>query len=153
MMESLLLHIKTGIYRLRKFFLITVMFFCIQQLSAQQSGYSIQTIPFAQVSLTDNFWSDLVLPMDVRKVVANDLLAEDKGKPALQRAPIMYCAEWKDNVGKATNLIVPADTKFISTFQPGLLNGVMVLQAEVPAVIIGNPNKVSMITRTLTAIP
>ncbi|MDE3251362.1 MAG: glycoside hydrolase family 127 protein [Bacteroidota bacterium] len=96
---------------------------------------------------------ELVLPMPVRKVAANEKLTEDIGKLAIQRGPIMYCAEWKDNEGKASNLIVPADTKFISTFQPGLLNGVTVLKATVPAVVIQHPDKTATVTRTLTAIP
>jgi uncharacterized protein len=91
--------------------------------------------------------------MPVRKVAANMLLTEDNGKLALQRGPIMYCAEWKDNQGKASNLILPSDTKFISTFQPGLLNGITVLQAQVPAVVIRQPDKVTTVMQNFTAIP
>ena len=47
------------------------------------------------------------LPMDVRRVVANTNVPDDNGKVALQRGPIMYCAEWKDNNGLASNIIVP----------------------------------------------
>jgi DUF1680 family protein len=43
---------------------------------------------------------EMDLPMDVQRVVANEKLADDIGKIALQRGPIMYCAEWVDNNGK-----------------------------------------------------
>ena len=39
--------------------------------------------------------------MEVRKVVANENVKDDIGKVALQRGPVIYCAEWVDNNGKA----------------------------------------------------
>ena len=45
--------------------------------------------------------------MEVRRVVANENLKEDAGKIALQRGPLMYCAEWPDNNGKTSNLVLP----------------------------------------------
>jgi DUF1680 family protein len=67
------------------------------------------------------------LPMPVRKVLANENLKDDIGKVALQRGPIMYCAEWPDNNGTTSNITIPAKTNFNANFAPGLLNGVMVL--------------------------
>ncbi len=78
------------------------------------------------------------LPMEVRKVVANAKVKNDIGKVALQRGPIMYCAEWVDNNGKAANLVMPVNTTFQASYSPGLLNGMEVLKANVPAVIIEN---------------
>lgn len=57
---------------------------------------------------------------------------------ALQRGPIMYCAEWIDNDGKASNLVMPMNTEFQATFNPELLHGVEVLKSKVPAVVIEN---------------
>jgi uncharacterized protein len=37
---------------------------------------------------------EMTLPMEVRQVVANPLVKDDLGKVALQRGPVMYCAEW-----------------------------------------------------------
>ena len=50
------------------------------------------------------------LPMEVRRVVANENVKDDIGKVALQRGPLMYCAEWPDNNGKTSNFIIPAGT-------------------------------------------
>ena len=81
---------------------------------------------------------EVKLPLEVRKVVANANVKSDIGKVALQRGPIMYCAEWVDNNGKAANLVMPVNTTFQASYNPGLLNGIEVLKANVPAVIIEN---------------
>ena len=97
---------------------------------------------------------EMNLPMDVQRVIANDKLPEDGGKVALQRGPIMYCAEWKDNDDKAANIIVPKTTTFTSEYKADLLNGVTVLKAEVRGVNVdSNGQNISTADKTLTAIP
>jgi uncharacterized protein len=97
---------------------------------------------------------ELTLPMNVQRVVANTKIADDNGKVALQRGPIMYCAEWKDNDGKACNIIVPKGTVFTTEYVPSLLNGVMVLKADVKAVDVNETAQtVSTENKTMTAIP
>jgi DUF1680 family protein len=96
---------------------------------------------------------EMDLPMDIQRVVANEKLTDDIGKIALQRGPLVYCAEWVDNNGKTNNLLVPGNTQFTTEFRPDLLNGVTVLKAEVPAVIIENTNSISTVKQKFTAIP
>ena len=93
------------------------------------------------------------LPMEVRRVVANENLKEELGKIALQRGPLMYCAEWPDNNGKTSNIIIPASAIFTTEFKPALLNGVTVLKTEVPAVIINGDENISTVKQSFTAIP
>jgi len=96
----------------------------------------------------------LNLPMNVQRVVANANLKDDTSKIALQRGPIMYCAEWKDNDGKATNIIVPKDAVFETEYEPSLLNGVTVLKTKVKSVNIDVASQtISTETKTMTAIP
>jgi len=76
------------------------------------------------------------LPMEVRRVVANKNIKNDIGKVALQRGPIMYCAEWVDNNGKAANIVMPANTTFTTAYKADLLNGIEILKANVPVVLI-----------------
>ena len=92
--------------------------------------------------------------MEVQRVVANANIPDDIGKIALQRGPIMYCAEWKDNNGLASNLIVPKDVTFKTQYAHDLLNGVMVLKADVKSINV-DPSGQSINTQaaTLTAIP
>ncbi|GGH13759.1 glycoside hydrolase family 127 protein [Mucilaginibacter phyllosphaerae] len=97
---------------------------------------------------------EMNLPMDVQRVVANEKLAEDNNKVALQRGPVMYCAEWKDNDGKAANIIIPQNTIFTTAYKPELLNGVTVLTGDVKAVQVDSSGlSISTQNKTLTAIP
>ena len=74
---------------------------------------------------------ELSLPMPVRRVVANDLVAADKGRVALQRGPIVYTAEWVDNAnGHVRNLVLPDSSALGSQFRADLLNGVQVVTAK-----------------------
>lgn len=94
----------------------------------------------------------LKLPMDVQRVAANNKLTENAGKVALQRGPLMYCAEWADNNGRAANLILPAQASFISSWSPAMLNGVMLLKSTANALQINGSN-VQTVTQPFVAIP
>jgi hypothetical protein len=89
---------------------------------------------------------EMVLPMPVREVVANDSLKDDRGKVALQRGPIMYSAEWKDNGGTVSDFEIPRRAVFTPEYEGDLLRGVTVLKGEVMRQ--GQAGKVEM-----TAIP
>ena len=56
------------------------------------------------VALTRNWKpTDVVsvhFDMPVRTVAANENVADDRGKLAVERGPLVYCAEWADNAGK-----------------------------------------------------
>ncbi len=93
------------------------------------------------------------LPMEVRKIAANENVKEDQNKLALQRGPLLYCAEWVDNQGKTSNILLPENTIFNSVFKPQLLNGIIVLQAMTPAVVINDNETVATTRQSLTAIP
>ncbi|WP_448699094.1 glycoside hydrolase family 127 protein [Mucilaginibacter sp. AW1-3] len=71
------------------------------------------------------------LPMEVKKVIANQLVKDDIGKVAVQRGPIVYCAEWKDNAAKISNVALPQNAVFKPEFDQSLFNGVTVLKSEV----------------------
>ena len=68
---------------------------------------------------------ELNLPMPVQRVVAGDKVKADQGRIALQRGPVVFCAEWPDNPdGKVRTLMLPRDQSFTAAFEPSLLNGV-----------------------------
>ena len=97
---------------------------------------------------------DVSLPMEVRTVAAHPNVQDNVGKVALQRGPVIYCAEWKDNDGKASNIIVPNGTAFTATAKPDVLNGITELTATVPVVKVdAATNTISTVRQTLTAIP
>lgn len=94
------------------------------------------------------------LPMEVRRVIASEKIKEDAGKVALQRGPIMYCAEWPDNNGKASNIVLPANSSFSSEYKPNMLNGITVLKTEAIAVVTDEKeNKVNTVKQPFVAIP
>jgi DUF1680 family protein len=97
---------------------------------------------------------EVQLPMEVRRVIANEKVVYDKGKVALQRGPLMYCAEWVDNDGKASNIIMPSDAQFTTEYKGDLLNGVVILQSKVPAVQVDdNGENISTKEHSFIAIP
>ncbi len=73
---------------------------------------------------------ELVLPMPVRRVIAPENVAADRGKAALQRGPLVYCFEGVDNNGQVLNRFLPDELDFEVEFRPQLLGGIDVLAAK-----------------------
>ena len=74
---------------------------------------------------------EINFPMPVQRVVAHDKLLEDVGRVALERGPILFCAEWPDNKdGSVINLVVPDDASLTTHFRKDLLNGVQIVQTS-----------------------
>ncbi|HEX6463331.1 MAG TPA: beta-L-arabinofuranosidase domain-containing protein [Vicinamibacterales bacterium] len=71
------------------------------------------------------------MPMPVRRVLANDNVAEDRGKAAIQRGPILYALEGVDNDGSLKDVKIPLDAQLTATFKPDLLGGVQVVTGKV----------------------
>jgi DUF1680 family protein len=69
--------------------------------------------------------AQIVLPMPVRRVVAHEAVAEDRGRVALQRGPVVYAVEGVDNGGRVFELVLPDDAALQAEFRPDLLNGVV----------------------------
>jgi DUF1680 family protein len=82
----------------------------------------------------------LEMPMPVRRVLANDQVADDRGMAALARGPILFALEAVDNGGSLKELKLPLNVPLTSQFRADLLNGVQVVTAALPG-------------RTVTAIP
>jgi hypothetical protein len=97
---------------------------------------------------------DLLLPMPVRRVVANTSVAADRGRVALERGPIVYTAEWTDNPGgKVRNLMLPDSAKLTAEWCPELLKGVTVVKARAVALQTNAAGAVEKKEQDLVAIP
>jgi DUF1680 family protein len=73
----------------------------------------------------------LELPMPVRELTANQLIKEDVGKVAIQRGPLVYCAEWPDNKAiKILDFQLSGQNKYTTKHLPELLNGVTIIQTS-----------------------
>ncbi len=97
---------------------------------------------------------ELNLPMPVHRVLANDRVQDDRGRVALERGPLVYCAEWPDNGGSALNLVVPDNAVLKGEFRPRLLNGIEVITGSVQALVRGQDGiSTRTIPHNLVAIP
>ncbi len=97
---------------------------------------------------------EVALPMPVRRVVANELVSADRSRVALQRGPIVYCAEWPDNPnGRVRNLVLPDKMPLEAEFRPGLLNGIEVVNSRVIALALDEKGSLIRSEQKFTAIP
>jgi DUF1680 family protein len=125
----------------------------IIKVNGQPVQYKIEN-GYAVINRTwkKNDVAEVDLPMEIKKVVANENLKEDIGKMVLQRGPIIYCAEGIDNEGRASNIIIPSNASFTSEYKADMLNGITVLKSEVPKVLVNN-EQVLTVKQPFTAIP
>ncbi len=98
---------------------------------------------------------ELILPMEVRRIKANEKVEADRGRVALQRGPLVYAAEWKDNKdGFVRNILLPNDSDLHAEFKSDMLNGIEILTGKVFGYKIAEDKK-SLIKseQEFTAIP
>ncbi len=94
-------------------------------------------------------------PMPVRTVVADDRIKEDNDKIAVQRGPVIYCAEWPDNnSGNILNLVIKDNASFTTEYVPSLLGGTEVVKTtgfQTKKTLAGKVEKLS--EEVVTMIP
>ncbi|MCJ7582297.1 MAG: glycoside hydrolase family 127 protein [Candidatus Aminicenantes bacterium] len=97
---------------------------------------------------------ELNLPMPVRRVESHPEVIENTGKIALVRGPVVYCAEWPDNSGQVSNLVLPDDVLLSTEHRDDLLEGVTVIRGQAVA-LYGTDDESSnrRETQEFTAIP
>lgn len=87
---------------------------------------------FARVSRT---WKkgdviELNLPMPIRRVVSNEKVEANAGRVALERGPIVYCAEGVDNGGQVFNIVLSDDVPLEAKYREDMLGGVTVIRGK-----------------------
>ncbi len=70
----------------------------------------------------------LNLPMPIRRVFCKKKVKDNLGKVALQRGPIVYCAEEVDNGPKVRRLVLSADVRLKPKYREDLLGGLCVIK-------------------------
>ena len=86
------------------------------------NGTRVPVAPVKGYARVEREWrrGDVVqldLPMPVRRVVASDEVAEDRGKAAIQRGPVVYCLEGIDNGGHVLQTSAPLDEPLAADVQ------------------------------------
>jgi len=107
-----------------------------EQVVLKVNGQAVSFAPEKGYAAVRRTWKkgdvvDISFPMPVRRVVANEKLLDDKGRVALERGPIVFCAEWPDNKdGNVSNLVLHDNAQLRTEFRKELLNGVQVVRAS-----------------------
>lgn len=95
----------------------------------------------------------LELPMPVRRVLANDKVASDRGLVAVERGPVVYCAEAVDNGPAIAELRLPDDTMLKPEHRAELLGGVTILNGNATMTAGGGNQAAPNTPSRLTLIP
>jgi hypothetical protein len=95
----------------------------------------------------------LDLPMPVRRVVADDRVADDAGRVAIERGPLVYCFEGCDNKDQVFHLVVPDDAVLEPQFRPDLLGGVTAISGKGTVASTRTNGAITTTSAVLTAIP
>lgn len=97
---------------------------------------------------------ELELPMRIRRVVASDSVKADIGRVALERGPIVYCAEWPDHAdGHVRNLLLSDDAELTSEYVPDQLSGILVIRGKADGYYLAANESLEKSQRDLLAIP
>ena len=70
------------------------------------------------------------IPMSIRRVEANKQVADDAGKVAIERGPIVYCLEGADNGVDLMTLSLPDSSKLTESYNSGELSGVVTISGD-----------------------
>ncbi|MCB0128994.1 MAG: glycoside hydrolase family 127 protein, partial [Caldilineaceae bacterium] len=73
---------------------------------------------------------ELTLPMEIKRVMSHVNVRENDDKVAIERGPLVYCAEAVDNNGAVLATPLTDDAVLTAVDRPDLLNGITVIQAQ-----------------------
>jgi DUF1680 family protein len=71
----------------------------------------------------DTITIDFLMP--IRRVLSHEKVEENSGRVALERGPLVYCAEWVDNGGSVSNILLEDDVALEPRFSENLIRGVV----------------------------
>jgi DUF1680 family protein len=93
-------------------------------------------------------------PMSVRIIEANKKIKDDQNKIALQRGPLVFCAEGIDQPERNVfNIFIDEGARFTSEFVPGLLNGIQVIRGNAKGTYRTASGNIEIRDQQLLAIP
>jgi DUF1680 family protein len=99
------------------------------------TSYSIAEKVADGYAIIERLWTngdavELVLEMPVMRVRSHPLVKQNAGKVALQRGPLVYCAEEADNGPLLQQLMLPQDAKLEVAYDANLAGGLKVITAQ-----------------------
>ena len=96
---------------------------------------------------------DIAFDMPVRTVKANDKVAADRGCVAVERGPIVYCAEWPDNEADIHTVLLNQRPQFKLGEHVSELGGINKISTDAQALSYDANGRLSVNNTTLTLIP
>lgn len=88
-----------------------------------------------------------------RVVKANEKVEADRGRVAVERGPIVYCAEWPDNNFGVHNVLLNRRPQFEVVEKPGLLQGITQLVTDAQSLGYDSAGKLAAKDVKLILIP
>ena len=96
----------------------------------------------------------LEFPMPVRRVLSHEKVEANQGRVALERGPLVYCAEWVDNDGYVSNIVLDDEATLVPQFRENLVNGLTRIHGVTSALEYGENGKTpAEVKHAFTAIP
>ncbi|MCM1449424.1 MAG: glycoside hydrolase family 127 protein [Clostridiales bacterium] len=95
----------------------------------------------------------LHLDMEPRTVQANNLVEADRGRIAIERGPIVYCAEWPDNDFDVLSVIMNRKPRFTVESRPDLLCGINTISTDAQTLGYDDNGRIIATDVHLTLIP
>lgn len=120
-----------------------------------------QTLPYTEkngYAVLTRKWKngdtiEMILPMQPLLVKANNKVEDDKNKIAVEYGPVVYCAEFCDNDGEISTIVLPDTASFKAVYQPGLLGGITMLKGKALRMVKTDDNKLTQKEIPLSLIP
>jgi len=113
--------------------------------SVSVNGRTVTAVPDRMGYLSlDRQWHNgdsiaVEFPVEVRRVIANPLVTENRGKMAIERGPLVYCSEWPDvNGGRVLDLLFDRRETMKPVFDKERHGGVTVI--DTAATRLTNPS-------------
>lgn len=124
-----------------------------ESISIQVNGEEVDYTTEKGYALVNRSWSpgDIVsysIPMSIRRVQSNEQVADNRGKVAIERGPMVYCLEGIDNDPGMMKFSLPDSSALSATYVPERLSGVITISGEA---LLSEGQKVQ--SKTITAIP
>ncbi len=96
---------------------------------------------------------DVHFDMEPRTVKANNKVEADRGRVAVERGPIVYCAEWPDNDFDVLSVFMNRNPKFEVVEKPELLYGINELVTDAQTLGYDDKGRLTTTDVKLTLIP
>ena len=109
----------------------------------EENGYAVITREWKPGDVIN-----YTLPMNIHRVEANEQVVQDAGLTSIERGPIVYCIEGKDNGTELMNFALADSAKLVAKYEPEMLGGVVTISGNAQVKASKTPE-----VQKMTAIP